>query len=251
MRTDGFKKWMGKLAKKAHLREWVLALQLQQEKRAATLDLLGAATLARWVLEARGEKPEPITWILVALRAYSDGNISLEAGQTAEMLKPALSKMGFKVEEGRIVGTLREKNLSGLVGRDLLSKPYGRIADEGEIDFKAVLAQNITRDGVLEALLNNPKVNQKPGMVGYVALMARSPGILSMIAKNRNLHTGFANKDVPFSLLQNPSNVPLNLVRPFINTRWVTLLDLKQISRNRLGRPDVRREIDAYLFSRL
>ncbi len=251
MHRDGFAKWLGKLGKKQALREWTLALQLQQQKCAATVDLLGAATLARWVLEARGEKPDPITWMGVALRAYDQGRVSLEAGDSAEILRPALGRLGFKIEDGKIVGTLREKNLSGLVGRDFLSKPYGRVADEGELDFKAVLAQNITRDSVLEALLNNPKVNQKPGMVGFVALMARSAGVLSMIAKNRTLHSGFANKDVPFCLLQNPSNVPLNLVRPFINTRWVSLMDLKQISRSRLGRPEVRREIDAYLYSRL
>lgn len=251
MHRDGFAKWLGKLEKKPALREWALALRMQQEKCAATLDLLGASTLARWVLEARGEKPDPITWLQVALRAYDQGRVSFEAGDAAEILRPALGRLGFKIDNGKIVGTLREKNLSGLVGRDFLSKPYGRVADEGELDFKAVLAQNITRDSVLEALLNNPKVNQKPGLVGFVALMARSPGVLSMIAKNRTLHTGFANKDVPYCLLQNPSNVPLNLVRPFINTRWVSLMDLKQISRSRLGRPEVRREIDAYLYSRL
>jgi hypothetical protein len=72
--------------------------------------------------------------------------------------------------------------------------------------------------------------------------------LLSRIAKLRHLHTGHANRGVPLALLLNPTNFPVSLLRTFINTRYVGMVDLRRLARTRSGiRPDVRKEVEAYV----
>jgi hypothetical protein len=99
--------------------------------------------------------------------------------------------------------------------------------------------------------LNNPKVFQNPGLVEYIASTSRSLSILSRIAKTRQLTTGFANRDVPVALLNSPCNIPITLLRPFINVRYVSLLELKNIAKAKAGvRREVSAECEVYLKSR-
>jgi hypothetical protein len=123
--------------------------------------------------------------------------------------------------------------------------------DDGSFDIKAVISQNMTRDSLLESLLSNPKVNQKPGLVAFVAATSRSVGLLSKIAKTRQLHTGYANREVPLALLQSPCNIPINLLRPFVNVKYVTLIDIRNMARSKAGiRRAVKEEAEAYLKAR-
>jgi hypothetical protein len=76
-------------------------------------------------------------------------------------------------------------------------------------------------------------------------------GVLSKIAKNRALHSGFANRDVPLALLQSPCNIPINLLKPFINVRNVSLIDIKNLAKAKAGiRRMVKEEAELYLKSR-
>jgi hypothetical protein len=150
-----------------------------------------------------------------------------------------------------VIGHFGKKLYPALVGRDLLSKPFLKAADEGLIDMKSVIAQNMTRDSVLEALLNNPKVQQADGLVAFVAENSRSVAILSKIAKTRALHSGYANREVPLALLRSPCNIPVSLLRPFINVRNVPILELRNIVRAKAGlRREVKMEVEQYLQSR-
>lgn len=150
-----------------------------------------------------------------------------------------------------ITGNFGLKSFPDWVGRDLLTKPFLKGVDEGALDMKAVITQNITRDSIIEALLNNPKVFQNPGLVEYIASTSRSLAILCRIAKTRQLTNGFANRDVPLALLNSPCNIPISLLRPFINVRYVALLDLKNIARAVAGvRREVSAECEIYLKSR-
>src|SRR5258708_15638960 len=100
---------------------------------------------------------------------------------------PAPTGSGAKMSGSKITGNFGVKSFPAWVGRDLLTKSYLKGVDEGSLDIKAVIMQNITRDSILEALLGNPKVFQKPGLVAYIVATSRPVGLLSRIAKTRAL----------------------------------------------------------------
>jgi hypothetical protein len=151
----------------------------------------------------------------------------------------------------QVTGNFGVKTFPAWIGRDLLTKSFLKGVDEGSLDIKAVITQNITRDSLIESLLNNPKVYQKPGLIAFICSTSRSVGLLSKIAKSRQLHTGFANREVPLALLQSPCNIPVTLLRPFVNVKYVTLIELKHLARSKAGiRRAVREEAEAYLKSR-
>jgi hypothetical protein len=251
LKPDLFRKWLSKVAKRESLARLADLIETQREKRIATLDLIALSTLCRWTFEAAGQPSAPLDWIAKALDAYRDGVFAVEAGPAARVLQPALAGSGAKMAGSLVTGDFGVKTFPAWIGRDLLTKSFLKGVDEGSLDMKAVIAQNITRDSLLESLLSNPKVNQKPGLVAFVAATSRSVALLSRIAKSRQLHTGFANRDVPLALLQSPCNIPVTLLRPFVNVKYVSLIDLRNLAKAKAGiRRVVKDEAEAYLRSR-
>jgi hypothetical protein len=251
MKPDAFVKWLKKISKSENLVRLAGLMETQRKKKIPTLDLIALSTLSRWTWEAAGGKAGPLDWIEKAMESYNDGEFSMEAGDSARILQPALSSSGAKAMGTRIIGNFGLKSYPAWVGRDLLTKNYNKATDEGSLDIKAVITQNITRDSILEALLGNPKVFQRPGLVCFIAQTSRSVGILSKIAKSRALISGFANRDVPLALLQSPCNIPISLLRPLINVRNVPLSDLKFLARAKAGvRREIIAECEAYLKTR-
>jgi hypothetical protein len=251
MKEGLFKKWISKLAKKESLARLAALVETQRQKKIPTLDLIALTTLSRWTWEAAGEKASPLDWFEKAMASYHDGMFVMEAGDSARVLQPALTGSGAKMAGTTITGNFGLKSYPAWVGRDLLTKSFLKGVDEGSLDMKAVIMQNITRDSILEALLGNPKVFQKPGLVAYIAATSRSIGLLSRIAKTRALHSGFANRDVPLTLLQSPCNIPISLLKPFFNVRNIPLIDLKNLARAKAGiRRQVKEEAELYLKSR-
>lgn len=253
MKEGAFKKWLGKIGKSDSLSRLARLIEIQREKKIPTLDLIALSSLCRWTWEAAGDvrSSGPLDWVEKAMDCYHDGEFSVEAGDSARMLLPALTGSGAKMNGRAVTGNFGMKSFPAWVGRDLLTKSFMRGMDEGSLDIKAVVAQNITRDSVIEALLNNPKVFQHPGMVAFIVQTSRSVGLLSRIAKSRELTSGFANRDVPLSLLNSPCNIPVSLLRPFINTRNVPLIDLKHLARAKAGvRREVKAEAETYLRAR-
>ena len=246
-----FDKWCKKIAMPAPLRQLAALVEQQRGNKIPTLDLVALSTLCRWTFEVAEERTGPLDWVAKAFKSYREGEFEVDAGQAAPILASALASSGVKAKGSRLIGHFGKKLYPALVGRDLLTKPVLKAADEGMLDLKMVLAQNMTRDGVIEALLNNPKVYQAPGMVAFIVANSRSIAILSKIAKSRALHSGFANRDVPLELLRSPCNIPISLLRPMINVRNVTALELKHIVRSKTGvRREVRGEVETYLKSR-
>jgi hypothetical protein len=246
-----FNKWMAKLAKRESVARLARLMEIQRAKKIPTLDLIALSTLCRWTYEAANEASTPLDWVEKALDSYRDGEFEVDAGNAARVLQPALSGSGAKMAGSKVIGNFGIKTFPAWIGRDLLTKSFLKGVDEGSLDIKAVIAQNITRDSVVEALLGNPKVNQKPGLVAFVCATSRSVALLSKIAKSRQLHTGFANRDVPLALLQSPCNIPVTLLRPFVNVKYVALIDLKNLARAKAGiRRVVKEEAEAYLKSR-
>jgi hypothetical protein len=251
MKEGLFKKWLSKTAKRESLARLAALVETQRVKKIPTLDLIALSTLCRWTWEAAGDKAGPLDWIEKAMASYQDGMFTVEAGDAARVLQPALSGSGAKMAGSKITGNFGEKSYPAWVGRDLLTKSFLKGVDEGSLDIKAVIMQNITRDSIIEALLGNPKVFQKPGLVAFIAQTSRSIGVLSRIAKSRALHSGFANRDVPLALLQSPCNIPISLLKPFFNVRNIPLVDLKNLARAKAGiRRQVKEEAEMYLKSR-
>jgi hypothetical protein len=246
-----FDKWCKKIAKPNALQILSELVAEQRAKKIPTIDLVALSTLCRWTFEIRGEKSSPMDWVTMAFKCYRDGAFEVDAAEAAAILVSTLSSSGVKGQGSRVTGHFGKKLYPALVGRDLLTKTFMKAADEGLVDMKAVIAQNITRDSVIEALLNNPKVFQAPGLVAFIVQTSRSVGILSRVAKSRELHTGFANRDVPLSLLESPGNIPMSLLRPLINARNVPVIELKRLGKAKAGiRREVKQEIENYLKSR-
>jgi hypothetical protein len=251
MKADLFRKWLAKVEKRDDLAALAALLKLQRERKIPTLDLIALATLCRWTFEAAGQASAPLDWIAKAMDGYRDGMFEIEVGTAARVLQPALAGSGAKLAGSLITGDFGVKTFPAWIGRDLLTKSFLKGVDEGSLDIKAVVTQNITRDSLIESLLNNPKVNQKPGLIAFVAATSRSVALLSKIAKSRQLHTGYANRDVPLALLQSPCNIPINLLRPFVNVKYVSLIDIRHMARAKAGiRRAIKEEAEAYLKSR-
>ncbi len=251
MKEGLFKKWLSKVGKRESLARLAGLVERQREQKIPTLDLIALSTVCRWTWEAINETSGPLDWIEKAMNCYHDGLFEVDAGQAARILQPALSGSGAKMVGNLITGNFGHKTYPAWVGRDLLTKSFLKGVDEGSLDIKAVITQNITRDGVLEAFLNNPKVFQKPGLVAFIAQTCRSVGVLSKIAKQRALHTGFANREVPLALLQSPCNIPVTLLRPFVNVKYIALMDVKNLAKAKAGiRRAVKEEAEAYLKAR-
>ncbi|MEO7423811.1 MAG: hypothetical protein ABI036_01415 [Fibrobacteria bacterium] len=251
MKEGLFKKWLSKVSKRESLARLARMLETQRIKKIPTMDLIALGTLCRWTFEAAHEVSGPMDWLEKAMASYQDGLFVVEAGDSARVLQPALSGSGAKMMGSKITGNFGVKSFPAWVGRDLLTKSFLKGMDEGSLDIKAVITQNITRDSILEALLGNPKVFQTPGLVAFIAATSRSIGLLSRIAKTRTLHSGFANRDVPLALLQSPCNIPISLLKPFFNVRNIPLIDLKHLARAKAGiRRQVKEEAEAYLKSR-
>ncbi len=249
MKASSFDKWWKSVRKRPELAQLTRILSLQLEKKIASSDLIALSTLCRWTGEAMEETPSPLDCLESALSGYDDGIFTLATEVGAKMLMGRLTGSGAKVYRDRIEVDLRHRAYSQWVGKNMLSIPYYR-GDEAPTDIRTLINQNLTRDSILEGLLNNPKVYQAPGVVAHVAAVCRSVTVLTTIAKSKHLYSGFANRDVPLTLLQNPCNIPMTVLRPLINARYIGRLDLKHLSRNRAGvRREVQTEAENYLRS--
>ncbi len=249
MKPAAFEKWWGKVQKRAELAQLTRILSLQLEKKIASADLIALSTLCRWAAEAMEETPTPLDCLETALKGYDEGLFTLQGEVGAKVLMGRLTGSGAKIFRDHIEVDLRHRAYAQWIGKDMLSIPYLK-GDEISVDMRTLINQNISRDSVLEGLLNNPKVNQAPGIVAHVVAVCRSVPVLTTIAKSKHLYSGFANRDVPLALLNNPCNIPMSVLRPLISTKYIGRLDLKNLSRNRAGvRREIQTEVENYLRS--
>jgi hypothetical protein len=117
-------------------------------------------------------------------------------------------------------------------------------------ELKKLVLSSVESVSVLLGFLRNPKIVAVPGLVADVVRRTRSVLVLETVARDRRLHTGFANRDVPLALLCSPCNVPIKTLRKFIHVKHVSKMDLQRMARDRAGvRDEVGREIQAYLRS--
>lgn len=119
-----------------------------------------------------------------------------------------------------------------------------------EETVKDLVLSNINNTSVLLGLLKNQKVINTPGVVRMVVERSRNMRVLDTVCTARNLHSGFANKDVPLALLRSPMNIPVKVLRKFVNVRYVSKVDLRRLERDRSSvRREVAAEVADYLKS--
>ena len=125
------------------------------------------------------------------------------------------------------------------------------IGDEAtQASVKDLVAANLNNTSVLLGLLKNQKVINTPGVVAMVVQRSRNMRVLDVICHSRNLHSGFANKDVPLAVLRSPMNIPIKVLRRFISVRYVSKVELKRLAVDRTSvRREVATEIQAFLKS--
>ncbi len=118
-----------------------------------------------------------------------------------------------------------------------------------DLSLEEMVRLQMGNDPFLLGVLDNPRAAQSR-VVPLIATHCRSIRVLEKIARERILHTGVANKDVPRILLLNPTRLPINTLRRFIHVRFVSRMDLHRMSMPTADvRPEVRQEIVAYLRS--
>ncbi|MBE0567686.1 MAG: hypothetical protein IH621_17160, partial [Krumholzibacteria bacterium] len=122
--------------------------------------------------------------------------------------------------------------------------------DQGASALKRMVLTNLQSISVTIAFLRDPKVVAVPGLVEEVVNRTRNPQIIEIIATQRPLHGGFANRGVPLALLKSPVNVSTKLLRKFIHVKYISKMDLRRLANDRTGiRREVGKEIENYLSS--
>jgi hypothetical protein len=251
MKESVFEKWKKTIGKSSRLVKLTELMELQRTKKVSTLDLIAISTIQRWIFELRGHAMQPIDWLLRALHATEGESFRLDAGEVGLTLLPRVQNSGITLQGHHLVGRFVSGSFPELIGRDLLTRPLDRKEEQILLDVKTLILQNISRDSVIEALLNNAKIYSSPGLITYIVQMCRSVAVLTKIAKSRNLHSGYANRDVPMALLMSPCNIPINLVRPFVNTKYVGMVDLRHLAKMRGGlRREVRAMVEEFVTGR-
>jgi hypothetical protein len=116
--------------------------------------------------------------------------------------------------------------------------------------IKQLVLNSLNSTSVILGFLRNRKITGIPGLVAAVARRSRTVRVLEVIASDRALYTGHANRDVPLACLQSPCNVPVKALRKFVNVKYVSKTELRRLSQDRAGiRPEVAAEIQDYLRS--
>ncbi len=122
--------------------------------------------------------------------------------------------------------------------------------DQSRAAIKRLVLTNLQSTSVTIAFLRDPKVYSIPGLVEEVVNRIRNPQILEIIATQRPLHQGFANRGVPLALLKSPVNVSVKILRRFVHVKYISKIDLKRLANDRTGiRKEVGKEIEHYLSS--
>lgn len=114
--------------------------------------------------------------------------------------------------------------------------------------LKRLVLANLDNVSVTTGFLRNARVTAIPGMVAAIVTRCRTARVLDVIASDRNLYSGFANKDVPRALLLSPCNIPVKSLAKFIHVKFVHRIDLQRMAKDRTGiRREVIKEIQSYL----
>lgn len=123
-----------------------------------------------------------------------------------------------------------------------------RTAEIDTAALKRLVLANLDNVSVTIGFLRNAKVVAIPGLVAQIVHRCRTVRVLEIIAQDRTLHSGYANKDVPRALLMSPCNIPVKSLSKFIHVKYVNKVDLQRMAKDRTGiRRELIKEIESYL----
>jgi hypothetical protein len=210
------------------------------------------------LLEARLRRTplDVVSAVLCVLDLHRDGVLQVLASPPVRRALEEAGLDGVDVGDGSVRMVLDPAAARRLLAPHGLPLPIESTDSQGEKEqgeeegVKDLVAANINNTSVLLGLLKNQKVVNTPGVVSMVAQRTRNMRVLDTICTTRNLHSGFANKDVPLAILRSPMNIPIKTLRKFINVRFVSKMDLKRLANDRsVVRREVGTEVEAYLKS--
>ena len=171
---------------------------------------------------------------------------------TVNLLKTLLDLPGFDLDAKVLTIDVKRVPPAHFIDIDQLPRDvdWTNIHQEQVVSYRTLVMTYIDNDNFIYQLLNNPRILAQPGIIALISMRSRSMRILSIIANRRDLYTGFANKDVPLNLLQNPGKVPVSALRKFIHVRFIDKTTLARLAgKGSPLREEVRREIQHYLGS--
>jgi hypothetical protein len=243
LKPDQFQKWLKKLPKDNQTISSFLAVLLQQRTKMIPLSRLAAVTsIIRYLSAGKGD---PQQWIRIALEKSTKNGFQIEVGEFIHKAKTVLQDQGIIFHESSIYGNFNSIAINHLIGPDRLSR---LLDSKEEYSIQELVIMGMRNDTFMCRLLGNPKIYNMPRIVDYVAKNSRSLMVLSKIAQTRELHTGLINNSVPLSLIQNPTHLPMNILRQFINPRYISLNEMKFLIRTPYGlRPDIYNEIKNFI----
>jgi hypothetical protein len=210
-------------------------------------DALVAARLRR-------EPIDVVEATLLTLEFVQDRRIVLPASRRVLDALARQPIVGVRIDPDCVVIDIDEAHARGLTLPLGLPRYVGPRTLEDEIDaaesVKDLVLANINNTSVLLGMLKNQKIISTPGIVAMIVMRCRSMSVLETIAERRNLHSGFANKDVPLALLKCPMRLSVKSLRRFINVRFINKVDLRRLAVDRAGvRREIADEIERYLKS--
>jgi len=252
LKIEPFDEWLAGLRKNDALKPIHELLIMQRGKLAATRSLVSLASLCRWIDEAEGREPGPVAWIGRALREYQGERFAVDSGRTAAKIHPLVDNGGAWFDGSIVTGDFSERLYSQWIDTDMLTRPLAESMETQRPapSYREIIATHINNDRLIERLLDNEYVYAGFGLVEYIARVSRSVLVLSKIASRNYLYAGPANAVVPRALLENPSPIPMDLLRQFIKPSFFSPAELRALMKRDL-RPDVLEEIRAYLVTSL
>jgi len=162
---------------------------------------------------------------------------------------------GFRVGEGELLLRVPQEGRTDRPWRHDLPVPTADEIDPTALAdaldptaLKRLVLANLDNVSVTTGFLRNARVTAIPGMVAAIVARCRTARVLDLIANDRNLYSGFANKEVPRALLLSPCNIPVKSLSKFIHVKYVHRIDLQRMAKDKTGiRREVLKEIQSYL----
>jgi len=162
---------------------------------------------------------------------------------------------GFRLEEDLLILRVPLEGRADRIWRDdlpateaasLTAEAEGKELDTAAL--KRLVLANLDNVSVTLGFLRNAKVTAIPGLVATIVARCRSSRVLELIATDRSLYTGYANKDVPRALIASPCNIPVKTLTKFVHVKYVNKIDLQRMAKDKTGiRREVIKEIQDYL----
>lgn len=242
MKEHGFKKWMKRIDSDSDLTLFGNIINQQKQRLVPVRNLIATCSIIRAL---NNSSMGPFQWTQAALSCTTRDGFMIDAGNNIGKVRSLIRNSGVKVEGTYLKGNFNESSFTQLIGNNMLSLQTGT---QTEPTVREIVIRCMQNDILILGLLSDPRVFNKPGIVEQIAKSSRSLAVLQKIASTRELYTGQANTGVALALLKNPTNIPISLLRTFINSRYVSLSEMRSLVNNRYNiRREIYGEIQRYL----